>query len=132
MPKANITLPDNTKIIIEGSEAEVRKLLTVYSGRDKKGATSVKGKSKKKKSKTVSKKPRKQTNTPTTLVRKLINEGFFDDKRNINEVQERLRSLGHVLEEEALGSPLLRLTRQRELSREKGADGWVYKQGEIK
>jgi len=55
---------------------------------------------------------------------------FFKTPRTIDEIQTELRRLGHHYPQNALSTPLLRLTRGRDLRRLEGKDGkktlWRY------
>ena len=74
---------------------------------------------------------RSARNGQQTLVRELIDDGYFDSPREISEVLAELRQRGHVFKHDDLGTPLRRLTQARELRRYEAKDGdgparWKY------
>lgn len=125
MAKANLVLPDGTKVFIEGSAEEVATLLAKFSQP-----------SGKKKSRKASKSSSKTTTTkrkgPQTLIAELAKEGFFKNKKTIVDIQKRLEEKGHIYSQESIGTPLLRLTKKRVIRRIKEKKGskklWFYVQ----
>lgn len=62
---------------------------------------------------------------------RLKQEGFFDQKRLLGEVRDKLAQQGHHYKSNSMSSPLLALTKSRILSREKNEDGvWIYSKGD--
>ena len=123
MAKANLTLPNGTKVTIEGTADEVATLLSNFSGPSEAApATGTKKRRKKKNSGG----PTTIRKGPQTLIRGLVDEGYFKSKRTLANVQKKLDEKGHIYAQTSLSSPLIRLTRDRTLRRLKEKSGWVY------
>lgn len=119
MVKANLTLRDGTQVAIEGAPDEVRHLLELMggagdNGRGGKGSTR----------KTARASSKRQG--PQALISELANDGFFNQKRTIGEVQKTLAGQGHIYALNSLSSPLVRLVRSRALRRIKEGSQWMY------
>ena len=126
MAKANLILPDGTKVNIEGTAEDVGALLSRFSGGESAPTKKKKARKKKKSTgqpKTVARKTRKG---PQTLIEDLANENYFKSKRKIGDIQKKLEEKGHIYAITSLSPPLLRLTRKRVLRRLKEKTGWVY------
>jgi hypothetical protein len=124
MATANLTLPDGTKVNIEGTADEVAILLAKCSSTSAGQVTSENKTSRAAKS---AKKARARRKGPLGLIDTLAEEGFFKSKRNIAEVQKKLEEKGHIYAQESLSGALLRLTRDKHvLRRIKEKAGWVY------
>ncbi len=127
MAKANITLPNGTKVTIEGTADEVATLLGRFSGPSEAApAVAKKKKRKKKKSNGGSGGPAAKRKGPQTLIAELAKEGYFKSKRTIGDIQNKLEEKGHIYAQTSLSTPLLRLTRIRTLRRLKEQGVWVY------
>lgn len=120
MAKANLVLPDGTKVTIEGTPEEVERLLKkTFSGTG--GAT-----------RSPSAKPKPQARRtaeprgPIGHLRTLKEEGFFKTKRTIADVQKKLEEKGHIYAQTSLSAPLIRLTRSRIIGRMKEGGTWKY------
>ncbi len=128
MAKANLVLPDGTKVNIEGTADEVATLLARFSGTPAPApapaATTPARRKKGAKSGESNKRPKRKG--PQTLIEDLIQENYFKAKRNIGEIQKKLEEKGHIYALHSLSTPLLRLTRSRTLRRIKEKNGWVY------
>ena len=125
MPRATIKLGSGATVEIEGTANEVAELLTRFD------SPPSEPKAKGRRKKTSSREPaasRKGTGGPQTLIRGLIDEGFFSQKRTINEVQSELEQQGHIYPLHSLSTPLVRLVRARKLRRFKEKEQWVYVQ----
>ena len=116
MAKANIGLPDGTKIVIEGSVEEVARIVALVQGttgqpsaREAKAAPAKKAK-------------------PGTKdhILELKAEGFFKDKRSLAEVQKALEARGHIYAVTSLSGPMLELIRSKELGRIQENRKWMY------
>lgn len=124
MAKANLTLPNGTKVLIEGSAQEVAVLLEKCSeplasgsGRKRSGTERISN------SKKGAKKTRKG---PVSYITELVNEGFFKTKRALPEIQKKLEENGHIYAQTSLSPALLNLTKKRILRRIKEKKSWVY------
>lgn len=127
MAKANITLPDGTKVTIEGTTDEVAILLSRFSGTSEAApAAAKKKKRKKKKSSDGSGGAATKRKGPQTLIMELAKEDYFKSKRTIGDIQSKLEEKGHIYAQHSLSSPLLRLTRIKTLRRLKEKNVWVY------
>lgn len=121
MAKVNLTLPNGTEVLIEGSASDVAELVERLQGSGGKSVDGAKRKSRTVKSPT----PRKGAG-PMVLIQELIGAGFFDQRRTINHVQGELEQKGHIYPLTHLSTPLLRLVRSRALRRMKEEGQWVY------
>lgn len=75
--------------------------------------------------------PRRSTG-PYAQVTELAQDGFFDEWKNLPEIQEQLRARGHNYKQSELSPVLLSLTQAKTLQRERrpregGRDIWVYR-----
>lgn len=125
MPRATIKLGSGATVEIEGTADEVAELLTRFDSPPPAART------KSRRKKASSREPaasRKGTGGPQTLIRGLIDEDFFTQKRTINEVKSELEQQGHIYPLHSLSTPLVRLVRARKLRRFKEKDQWVYVQ----
>jgi hypothetical protein len=119
MVKANLTLRDGTQVTIEGAPDEVRQLLELIGSA---GDSDFGGQGSTRKTTRAS--SRRQG--PQALISELANDGFFNQKRTIGEVQKALAGHGHIYALNSLSSPLVRLVRSRELRRIKEGSKWMY------
>lgn len=127
MAKANLILPDGTKVNIEGTADEVSTLLAKCSGSLAVDNGHQAGRGKRSRRRSGSKKGGPKRKGPQTLIDELAQEKFFKTKRTIGEVQKKLEEKGHIYAQESLSGPLLRLTRDKHvLRRLKDKKGWVY------
>jgi hypothetical protein len=128
--KANLVLPDGTKVNIEGTADEVAVLMTKFSSSEPSstGSTTKKRKTKKKRTKNTSSGggANKKQEGPTSLVTELVEEGFFKAKRTIGDIQKKLEERGHIYAQTSISPALTRLTRKRTIRRIKEKKGWVY------
>lgn len=129
MAKANLTLPNGTTVVIEGTPDEVATLLSTVSGSGptaSAGSSKKSGRRKSKSSASSTKTTKVSRKGPQVLVKELADEDYFKSKRTIGEVQKKLEEKGHIYALESLSTPLLRLTRSKVLRRLKEKSGWVY------
>lgn len=128
MATANLTLPNGSKVTIEGTADEVAILLSKCSGPsigNGGGQPPVRRKGGGKRKPSQNKKSGRKG--PQVLIDELVQEDYFKTKRIIGEVQKRLEEKGHIYAQHSLSTPLLRLTRdKRTLRRIREKDGWVY------
>jgi tRNA C32,U32 (ribose-2'-O)-methylase TrmJ len=120
MAKATITLPDGTKMTVEGSAAEIMELVRKMQG---------------------SSDPTRKTPTRTAEKRQrlrlvdhlesLIDKKFFQTPRGLSDVRDKLREMGHHYPLTTLSPAMLNKVRQRALRRMKDAKSgnrWKYVQ----
>lgn len=130
MPKADIVLPDGTKITVDGAADEITKIVATLSpGRSlhaKAGTLRRRG------SRRVAK-SRAPAAGPTSYILELRDEGFFKIKRSLNEVQKKLEEKGHIYARTTLSPTLIKLVRRarpggpgKELRRIKDGTRWAY------
>src|SRR4030042_1138402 len=124
MAKANINLPDGTKITIEGNENEISGILSRYSTQE--GKTDAPNKKVKHGKKEKSTKKLKVKKGPQKYILELQETGFFKSRRNINDVQKELEKEGHILPTNELSTPLRRLVTKKVLKRLNEKGTWVY------
>lgn len=68
---------------------------------------------------------------PTRHLAELLEEGFFDEQRNLSQTVEELRARGHLYRQSDISPVLARMVRAKQLRRLKvknatGKDVWVY------
>ncbi len=129
MAKANLTLPDGTKVAIEGSAGEVAALLGRLSD-DSQGAVPAKERARRisanGKKRTRDKAAKSKPSGPTDYIREIIHDGYFKAKREIGAVRDKLEERGHIYPVTSLSGPLLRLVKNKELRRIKEGGVWKY------
>ncbi len=131
MAKANLVLPDGTKVNIEGTADEVAVLLGKFSAPEPSstGGATGKKKAKKKRKKAATGtggNAGKKQEGPTSLVTELVEEGYFKAKRTLGDIQKKLEERGHIYAQTSISPALTRLTRKRTIRRIKEKKGWVY------
>ena len=126
MAKANLTLPDGTKVNIEGGADEVATVLARFSGPTAPALASRKSSQKKASAQSAESTQKSKRKGPQGLIEDLARENYFKTKRTIGDVQKKLEEKGHIYALYSLSSPLLRLTRSKVLRRIKEKNGWVY------
>src|SRR5437879_2593072 len=95
MAKANLVLPDGTKVTIEGSTEEVTNLLAKFSGAiplskvTKPLLSKTSGRSR-----SGNQGPKRKG--PQRLIEDLVQESYFKAKRTIGEIQRKLEEKGHI------------------------------------
>ncbi len=122
MPKAQLILPDGTKVAIEGSTEEVAKLLNTFAQPgmpQPRHANRVRGNAK-------SSASRQGKIGPSSYILELRNEGFFKNKRNLGDVRKKLEEQGHIYARTTLSPLLIKFVRNKELRRIKDGKHWVY------
>ena len=125
MARANIVLPDGTRVTIEGTADEVAKLLKKFS-QDTAPSTSRRSSSSKAKRGNAPSKKKTRRKGPTGLILGLRDEGFFKSRKTLPDIQRKLEEQGHIYAQTSLSPVLVRLVRARELRRLKDKKGWVY------
>jgi hypothetical protein len=126
MATANWTLPDGSKVAIEGTADEVAVLVSRLSGGG--DSTAVKRQRRTKTGGSSSgKKQERRSTGPRGLIEALAQQDYFKaQKRTIGDVQKKLEQDGHIYALNSLSPALLRLTRAKTLRRIKENKGWVY------
>jgi len=126
MAKANLTLPDGTKVLIEGNSDEVANVLGKFSQLFEKRAKRKRSKAKRKSSVSSARGTKKVRRGPVGYITELADEGFFKTKRKNPEIQKKLEEGGHIYAQTSLSPALLKLIRKRVLRRLKEKKRWVY------
>ena len=130
MAKANLVLPNGTKISIEGTAEEVAILLAKYSPGAPGDQRPARKKTAKKRHSGGGPAAKKSKATgPVGLITELANEGFFKSKRMLSEIQKKLEEHGHIYAQTSLSPAVLALTKKRVLRRLKEKKGWAYVRG---
>ena len=116
MVKAEIKKKDGTRIVIDGSEEEVKRLLDliheeklskVAKARDDNGAKLGKM-------------------SIGDILLELKDEGFFDTPRSLVEIKNALAEKGRIYEMTTLSTQVIRQVRKRTLGRIKQEKKWMY------
>jgi len=131
MAKANLVLPDGTKVTIDGTTDEVASLLERFSstgvpsspGRASSPPATRRKSGGKAKANTKTKAKRAG---PTDYIRDLIDEGYFKTKREIGAVRDKLEERAHIYPVTSISGPLYRLVKNKELRRIKEDGTWRY------
>ncbi len=118
MPKATITTKTGTKIIIEGTQSEVKEMISHIEESPKKGA---KGKPTKK-----DKQMKQKSNTATDIILSLSESEYFNKKRSLLDIKVALEEQGMIYPVTTLSSVLIALVRRRLLGRVKDNKKWCY------
>jgi hypothetical protein len=116
--KAKIEKPNGTKIEIDGSEEEVKRIIEMYSN----DSLSQKGNDKEIRTSGSFKNPK----GPQNRIEFLITEGYFSEKRNIKDVLNELENRGWIYKQNQISTPLKRLVSKSKLRRNKEEGQWVY------
>ncbi len=117
MAKAHITIPDGTKVTIEGSPDEVAALVAKFGG-----ATS----SRSKRERTLKRRTTSAKAGLVSLIAELIDGGFFKKPKALSVIKLALEEQGHFYPATTLSPVLLRLVRKRTLRRIKDKKRWQY------
>jgi hypothetical protein len=113
MVKAEMINGSGTRITIEGTQEEVKRMLDLLEG-----------------NRTV--KDRKTNKTKTSrmsisdMLHELKEEGFFDKPKSLVEVKNALAEHGRIYELSTLSAQVIRQVRQRRLGRIKNEKKWKY------
>jgi hypothetical protein len=128
MAKANLVLPDGTKVTIDGTADEVAALLGKISTTDDYRATSKRSSPRRggTATKAAAKSAKKKASGPTDYIRELISEGYFKTKREIGTVRDKLEERAHIYPVTSISGPLYRLVKKKELRRIKEDGAWKY------
>ncbi len=128
MAKASLTLPNGTKVNINGTADEVAALLSKISQPAVPSGSRKKTRRRNASTSTSSGATRKARKGPVVLIRELVGEGFFKSKkRSLPDVQKKLEEKGHIYAQTSLSPAVLHLVRKTKvLRRIKDKKGWVY------
>lgn len=124
MARANLVLPDGTKVTIEGNATEIATLLNKISQPGEGTLTATRKQPTRSSKKSSSEK--KTRTGPTGYIRRLRDEGFFKSRRSLPDIQRKLEEQGHIYAQTSLSPVMVQLVRNRELGRLKEKKGWVY------
>ena len=126
MATANLTLPDGSKVAIEGTAEEVAMLISRLSGAEQ--SEPIKRQRRNKAGARLSgQKQTRATTGPRRLIEELASDDYFKaQKRTIGDIQKKLEENGHIYALHSLSPVLLRLTRAKVLRRIKEKKVWVY------
>jgi hypothetical protein len=117
MAKVHFTTKAGTKIVIEGNESEIAKLIELLEGEPQKRAD-VPANAPRHKS--------KSRPTPVGLISELIDGGFFKKPKELGAIKLALEEQGHFYPVTTLSPALLRLVRKKQLRRIKDKKRWLY------
>jgi hypothetical protein len=127
MAKANLILPNGTKVVIEGTADEVAALLGRVSSDERQKSTSRASRPRRRSGGGSSPKPTTPARLgPTEYIRELIDEGYFKTKREIGAVRDKLEERAHIYPVTSISGPLYRLVKKKELRRLKEDGVWRY------
>jgi hypothetical protein len=126
MAKASLKLSDGTTVLIEGSPEEIAQIMSLHSKSIKDQSIKIHSTNKKKKPKSTSRKSSQSAPGPKYRIVELKSLGFFDEKRNIADIQKKLEEQGYIYAQTSLSPTLYRLVRSKDLRRLKENKAWVY------
>lgn len=118
MLKATITTKKGAKIVIEGTQSEIKELIASIESSSKE---TVKGKSAKK-----GKQQKEKSNTATDIILSLRESGYFSKPRSLTDIKKALAEQGMIYPITTLSGVLLRIVRKRFLGRIKEKNKWCY------
>ena len=120
MPKATLTRPSGTTIVIEGSSDEIEDVIKRVEQIH-----------------TTSQKPCDESRKIATKAKPkgtkgrildLRNTGFFKSKQTLTNIKKELEVEGHFVAQNVLSARMLELVKAKELRRLKEGDTWQYVQ----
>jgi hypothetical protein len=127
MPTANATLPDGTKVTIEGTADEIAAVLQRLSERpDAPTAGSETSSRQRGRAPMGTASATRKAKGPADYIRELIADDFFKTKRGLSDVQKKLEEGAHIYPVTHLSPSLFRLVRAKELRRIKEDGTWKY------
>lgn len=116
MVKAEIKKKDGTRIVIDGSEEEVKRLLDlIHEDRPVETQKTKENKETKKGKMSIG-----------DMILELGEEGFFKNPKSLVEIKNALSEKGGIYEVTTLSTLMIRLVRKRSLVRVKKDNKWVY------
>ena len=138
MVKANIKTSSGAIIIVDGSPSEVSEILNDFRERDERRIRRMEFHKKmrekwRKEREEVKQEPKespvwgKEKVSVTSVLRKFLKEGFFNEPKKFRDVATRLQKEGIFVPSSTLHPILSRLVSMKKLNREKGEDDlWEY------
>lgn len=123
MPKADLVLPDGTKVTIDGSTEEIAKLLATFAQPGRPDSRRAGGSRPKPGGTSAVKEARKG---PSAHILELRDEGFFKTKRTLSDVQKKLEERGQIYAQTSLSPLMIGFVRKRALRRIKDGKRWAY------
>ncbi len=124
MARANLVLPNGTKVDIQGTAEEVASLLRAFSAH--KDSTPGQDRTPPRSPKRNASGPRRGPTGLTGLIRGLRDDGFFAAKRTLGDIQRELEHRGRIYKQPPISATLLHLVRRKELQRMKDRKGYMY------
>jgi len=121
MTKAEINLPNGTKITVDGTPEEIIRIQQAFS--DSPDSTSKKKQGYRDKG-IPKKKPSKVG--PLGRIRTLITEDYFKEKRTMEDVRKSLEERAIFYKHSDIAPSLIRLVKKGELRRLKEEGQWIY------
>ena len=127
MAKANIKTSSGTTIVVNGTDTEVARIISMLKEDEGDGSQSRRGKSQKaKKVKAASVKAKFNA---TDGILGLREEGFFNKQKTLLDIKRALDEQGLIYPVTTLSGVVLRQVRKRNLRRIKEKKSWVYVKG---
>jgi hypothetical protein len=128
MPKANVVLPNGTKVTIEGTADEVAGVLQRVSASSdsSRGTSDATAQRRRRKTTTKTASAKRKAKGPADYIRELMADDFFKSKRGLGDVQKKLEENAHIYPVTHLSPVLFRLVKARELRRIKEGGTWKY------
>ena len=130
MAKADMVLPDGTKVTIDGSPDDITKVLSALgSGPSLSASRRSAGSKRRTRAASSPGRQRRPAGGPTGYIIQLRDEGFFKAKRSLGDIQKKLEEQGHIYAITSLSPILVRLVRAKDLRRVKDGSRWAYVHG---
>lgn len=117
MAKVHFTTRAGTRVVIEGDESEIAKLIALLEGEPPKKADKLASAMRHKS---------KSRPTPVGLISELIDGAFFKKPKELGAIKLALEEQGHFYPVTTLSPALLRLVRKKQLRRIKDKKRWLY------
>lgn len=121
MAKANITSKTGLHISIEGSDKEISNIINFLNTGE-----SILEQKRSRVADQVEKKDLKKRIAASDLVIHLIEEGFFDKAKGLNEIAQALEEKAHLVPITTLSGVMIALVQKKFLRRKKSEGRWVY------
>lgn len=119
MAKADITLPNGTHVVVDGTAEEVEKIIKTITNEPRKELLNDKNN----KSKSKRRKP-----GLTSYVLELKETNYFSKQRSLEDILNALKQKGHIYPITSLSETMLRLTKQKDVGRIRENGKWLYVQ----
>jgi len=123
MPKAEIATSTGTKIIIDGSTAEIAAILSIYKDKPNKDPDTSLVKDN---HNDDSKRHQKSKLTLEDYILDLKSSGFFDAPKKTALVKEKLDQESHFYPMQTVSTRLIRMNEKKLLGRIKEGNQWAY------